>query len=382
MSVSSQKGSFLEHITIQDSFPIGPEQLEAAAKHTLPEEVFGHIRSGAGGEETLRKNRAAFEQYSIIPRCLSNVSQVDTSIRILGKEYAFPFMVAPIGHLKMVHEEPDFAIANVAASMNIPYIQSTVTARSIEEVSEAVPEGPKWFQLYWSSNDAISYSMAERAEKAGYEAIVVTVDTVMLGWREDDMRYQYSPLKKGYGKANYVQDPAFQKGLKEGQNEIDSIIENLHHPHLHWDNIAELHQRTNLPIFLKGILHSEDAKQAIEAGIDGIIVSNHGGRQMDGIIPSLEALPAIRKAVGPDFPLLFDSGIRRGADVIKALALGADAILLGRPYAYALALQGESGVQKIFANLAQEVSVSMALSGAKTVEEVKQLTLKGSDYSL
>ncbi|MGX8790475.1 alpha-hydroxy-acid oxidizing protein [Oceanobacillus oncorhynchi] len=376
MTTSSKKGSFLEHITIQDSFPTGTAQLEAAAKHALPAEVFGHIRSGAGGEETLRKNREAFEKYSIIPRFLRNVSEVDTSIRILGKEYASPLMVAPIGHLKMVHEEPDFAIANVAASMNIPYIQSTVTARSIEEVSEAVPHGPKWFQLYWSNNDAISYSMAERAEKAGYEAIVVTVDTMILGWREDDMRHQYSPLKKGYGKANYVQDPAFQEGLKDGQDEVESIIENLHHPSLHWDNITALRQRTKLPIFLKGILHPEDAKQAIKAGIDGIIVSNHGGRQMDGIIPSLEALPAIREAVGPDFPLLLDSGIRRGADVIKALALGADAILFGRPYTYALALQGEAGVQKIFANLAQEVAVSMALSGAKTIEEVKQLTLK------
>ncbi|GAA0319665.1 lactate 2-monooxygenase [Oceanobacillus oncorhynchi subsp. oncorhynchi] len=376
MTTSSKKGSFLEHITIQDSFPIGTVQLEAAAKHALPAEVFGHIRSGAGGEETLRKNREAFEKYSIVPRFLRNVSEVDTSIRILGKEYASPLMVAPIGHLKMVHEEPDFAVANVAASMNIPYIQSTVTARSIEEVSEAVPHGPKWFQLYWSHNDAISYSMAERAEKAGYEAIVVTVDTMILGWREDDMRHQYSPLKKGYGKANYVQDPAFQEGLKDGQDEIESIIENLHHPSLHWDNITELRQRTKLPIFLKGILHPEDAKQAINAGIDGIIVSNHGGRQMDGIIPSLEALPAIREAVGPDFPLLLDSGIRRGADVIKALALGADAILFGRPYTYALALQGEAGVQKIFANLAQEVAVSMALSGAKSIEEVKQLTLK------
>ncbi|MFD1412713.1 alpha-hydroxy-acid oxidizing protein [Oceanobacillus jeddahense] len=375
----SKEGSFLEHITIQDSFPIGAAQLEAAAKQALPEEIFGHIRSGAGGEETLRKNRAAFEKYSIIPRFLRNVSEVDTSIRILGKEYASPLMVAPIGHLKMVHDEPDFAIANVAASMNIPYIQSTVTARSIEEISEAVPQGPKWFQLYWSNNDAISYSMAERAEKAGYEAIVVTVDTMILGWREDDMRYQYSPLKKGYGKANYVQDPAFQSSLKDGQDEIGSIIENLHHPSLHWDNIAELRKRTKLPIFLKGILHPEDAKQAINAGIDGIIVSNHGGRQMDGVISSLEALSAVRKAVGPDFPLLFDSGVRRGADVIKALALGADAILFGRPYTYALALQGEEGVQKVFANLAQEVAVSMALSGAKTIEEVKQLTLKVAD---
>ncbi|WP_152655972.1 alpha-hydroxy-acid oxidizing protein [Oceanobacillus sp. CFH 90083] len=379
MVTSSKDGSFLEHITIQDSFPIGVEQLEAAAKHALPEEVFSHIRSGAGGEETLRKNRAEFKKYSIIPRFLRNVSEVDTSICILGNEYAYPFMVAPIGHLKMVHEEPDFAIANAAASINIPYIQSTVTSRSMEEISKAVPHGPKWFQLYWSKNDAISYSMAKRAENAGYEAIVVTVDTTILGWREDDMRHQYSPLKKGYGKANYVQDPVFQESLKKDQDEIASIIENLHHPHLHWNNIAELRQRTKLPIFLKGILHPEDAKQAIKAGISGIVVSNHGGRQMDGTISSLEALPAIRKAVGSDFPLLFDSGIRRGADVIKALALGADAILLGRPYAYALALQGETGVQRIFANLAQDISVSMALSGARTVKEVKQLTLKVAD---
>ncbi|GIO23364.1 alpha-hydroxy-acid oxidizing protein [Oceanobacillus sp. J11TS1] len=378
MSTPKQEGSFLEHITIQDSFPIGTASLEEAARNTLPEEVFSHVHSGAGGQETLRKNRKAFEKYSIVPRFLNNVSIVDTSIRIFGKEYAYPFMVAPIGHLKMVHEEPDYAVANVAASMNIPYIQSTVTARSIEEISEAVPKGPKWFQLYWSSNAAISYSMVDRAEKAGYEAIVVTVDTVMLGWREEDMRHRYSPLKKGYGKANYVQDPAFQKGLKDGQDAIDSIIENLHHPHLVWDNLAELRQHTKLPIFLKGILHPEDAKQAIKSGMDGIIVSNHGGRQMDGIIPSLEALPSIRETVGRDFPLLFDSGIRRGVDVIKALALGADAVLLGRPYVYALALQGEAGVQKLFANLVQEISVSMTLSGAKNIQEVKQLTLKNS----
>lgn len=330
MTTTKPKDAFITNLETTETFPFRVEELEAKAKEKMSKNAFGYTRSGGGGEETLRKNTASFEKYSILPQYLNDVSNVDTSIELFGHTYRHPFLLAPIGMLKTTHEEAELAVAKAAAKLDVPYIQSTVSSYAIEEVAEVSEGSPKWFQLYWSNNENISFNMVKRAEEAGYQAIVLTIDTTMFGWREEDMTNRFSPLKAGYGKANYITDSAFLSTLKQDDEAsvVEEILQNIYHPKLSWKHVAELKKRTSLPVLLKGILHPTDARLAIENGVDGIIVSNHGGRQLDGVISSIDALPAVVEEVGGEVPILIDSGIRRGADVVKALALGADAVLL------------------------------------------------------
>ena len=330
----------LKSIEASKHYPINFNELEAAAKQALEPGPFGYIRSSAGGEETYRKNTDSFYKYSIIPRFLTDVSTLNTEVTILGHTYPHPLFIAPVGVNKIAHEDGELAVSKAAAKLEFPYIQSTVSSYSIEEIAAETKGSSKWFQLYWSSQQKeVSFSMVRRAEAAGYKAIVLTVDTTMLGWREEDIRNQYSPLKRGFGQGNYVSDPVFMSALNDHSQEtiVHKIIENIYHPTLNWTNISELREHTTLPILIKGILHPEDAKLAVEKGIDGIIVSNHGGRQLDGVIASIDALPAVVQAVNGRIPILFDSGIRRGSDAVKALALGATAVCIGRPVIWGLA---------------------------------------------
>jgi lactate 2-monooxygenase len=371
----------LQNIDPTESFPISFEELEAAAKEKMSTGAFGYIHSGASGEETLRKNVSSFSKFSIVPRFLNDVSTLDTSVKLFGRTYPYPLLIAPVGVQKIAHEDGEIGTAKAAATIGIPFIQSTVSSYSIEKIADATGDSPKWFQLYWSSaNEEIGFSMVKRAEEAGYEAIVLTIDTVMLGWRENDVRNHYSPLKLGFGKANYETDPVFLTSIPT--NDFDSIIQgiqdNIYHPTLSWAHVADLRKRTSLPILLKGILHPEDAKLAIENGVDGIIVSNHGGRQLDGVISSIDALPAIVEAVGGKIPVLLDSGVRRGTDVVKALALGADAVLIGRPFVYGLAVDGQRGVEKVLENILQEMKVSISLSGIRNLKDIRNLTITSS----
>lgn len=371
----------LKNITAQAPFPICFADLEKAVAEKIEAGPFGYIRSGAGGEQTLRNNRTAFEKYSIVPRFLNDVSNVDTSVHLFGKTYPTPLLFAPVGMNGMVHDEGELAVARAAQFLNIPYIQSTVSTFALEEVAQAAPSATKWFQLYWSTNEEIAFSMAARAEEAGFEAIVLTVDTVMLGWREEDVRNQFSPLKLGYARGNYMNDPVFTATLPDDSFEsyVQGVLQNVFHPTLNWEHVRELKKRTNLPILLKGILHSEDAKHAIDNGIDGIIVSNHGGRQLDGVIGSLDALPAIVKVVNGQIPIILDSGVYRGMDALKALALGANAVAIGRPFVYGLALEGQQGVEKVMTNLYDELKVSIALAGATSVKGLRNITLVKQD---
>lgn len=371
----------LKNITAQAPFPICFADLEKAVAEKIEAGPFGYIRSGAGGEQTLRNNRAAFEKYSIVPRFLNDVSNVDTSVHLFGKTYPTPLLFAPVGMNGMVHDEGELAVARAAQFLNIPYIQSTVSTFALEEVAQAAPSATKWFQLYWSTNEEIAFSMAARAEGAGFEAIVLTVDTVMLGWREEDVRNQFSPLKLGYARGNYMNDPVFTATLPDDSFEsyVQGVLQNVFHPTLNWKHVRELKKRTNLPILLKGILHPEDAKHAIDNGIDGIIVSNHGGRQLDGVIGSLDALPAIVKVVNGQIPIILDSGVYRGMDALKALALGANAVAIGRPFVYGLALEGQQGVEKVMTNLYDELKVSIALAGATSVKGLRNITLVKQD---
>ncbi len=371
----------LKNITAQAPFPICFADLEKAVAEKIEAGPYGYIRSGAGGEQTLRNNRAAFEKYSIVPRFLNDVSNVDTSVHLFGKTYPTPLLFAPVGMNGMVHDEGELAVARAAQFLNIPYIQRTVSTFALEEVAQAAPSATKWFQLYWSTNEEIAFSMAARAEEAGFEAIVLTVDTVMLGWREEDVRNQFSPLKLGYARGNYMNDPVFTASLPDDSFEsyVQGVLQNVFHPKLNWEHVRELKKRTNIPILLKGILHPEDAKLAIDNGINGIIVSNHGGRQLDGVIGSLEALPAIAKVVNGQIPIILDSGVYRGMDALKALSLGADAVAIGRPFVYGLALEGQQGVEKVMTNLYDELKVSIALAGATSVKGLRNITLVKQD---
>ncbi|WP_449538545.1 alpha-hydroxy acid oxidase [Ferdinandcohnia sp. Marseille-Q9671] len=380
MTTSKVKDAYIGKIVNEEYFPVSYEELEQVAQKNMSVGGFGYVRSGAGGEETLRKNLDSFSKYSLVPRVLRNVSNVDTSINLFGKTYPYPFLLAPVGMQKLAHEEGELATSKAAATFKVPFVLSTVASYSIEDVAAVSGDSPKWFQLYWSNNKEVSFNMVKRAEAAGYEAIVLTVDTVMLGWREEDMKNRFSPLKLGYGKANYEQDPVFLASLDSRDQEsiVQGILDNVFHPTLDWNHIAELKEHTTLPILLKGILSPEDARLAVDQGVDGIIVSNHGGRQLDGVIAAIDALPLIVEEIKGDIPVLFDSGIRRGSDVVKALALGAEAVFIGRPFVYGLAAAGKAGVEKVIGNYIQDTKVSIALAGASSIKDLPTIKLRKS----
>ncbi len=353
-------------------YPLFTAEWEERAREILPAGPFGFLQSGAGDEVTLGQNREAFSEYDILPRVLRDVSNVDTSIKLFGQSQSMPVMLAPVGFQGIFHSQMELGTVKAAAAAGIPFVASTVTSASLEEIAAAEPDAVKWFQLYWSKNRDLTASMAKRAEKAGYKAIVVTVDTGLLGWRKRDYRNGYSPLKLLKGAANYINDPVFQELVPELTEEHirEAILENIHHPNLTWDDLLFLREQTSLPIVVKGILHPADAKQAVALGMDAIVVSNHGGRQLDSAIASLCALPAIAKTVNGAVPVLMDGGVRSGADVFKAIALGADSVLIGRPYVYGLAAGGQAGVSRVIEDLRTELQLTYALSGVARTKDI------------
>jgi lactate 2-monooxygenase len=342
--------------------------LEEKAREILSPAAYDYVAGGAGGEDTLRANREALNRWRIVPRMLRDVSSRDLTIQLLGTRLPTPVILAPIGVQGIIHSEAELATACAAASLGLPFVLSTMSSNPIEDVANCAGNALRWFQLYWGKNPQLTASMAQRAERAGYQALVVTLDTSMLGWRERDLRHAYLPFLHGQGLANYFSDPVFRALLSQPpeQNPVAAIQlwGNLFsNTALTWSDIPFLRQHTRLPILLKGILHPVDAARALEAGVDGLIVSNHGGRQVDGAIGALDALPAVVKEINGSIPVLFDSGIRRGADVFKALALGAKAVLFGRPFVWGLAVAGEQGVRDVILNLLADLDLTLALSG-------------------
>ncbi|GKU84534.1 alpha-hydroxy acid oxidase [Niallia sp. NCCP-28] len=352
--------------------PIFIEEWEEKAKEKMEKGPFDYIRSGAGDEETLRLNRSVFQKWSILPRVLRDVSLSSTKVTLYGNQLSFPLLLSPVGYQGLADKDGEKAAARAAAKAGIPYIASTVSTYSLEEIASAAPEGNNWFQLYWSQNREVSASMVKRAEKAGFRAIVVTVDTGVLGWRKSDYKNGFVPLMECLGDANYRNDPAFQKSVQEWNDEniVAAIMNNILHPDLNWEDVLFLREHTTLPIILKGILHPKDAKKAVDLGFDGIIISNHGGRQLDGAISSLDALQLVASVVNKQIPLIMDGGIRSGADMYKAIALGADAVAIGRPFIYGLAVSGELGVSSIINNLQKEFELTLALSGEVSVQDI------------
>ncbi len=391
------------------SVPVDCLLLEQAAAKKLSPESFAYIAGGAGGERTMAMNTGDFARWRIMPRMLRNVESRDTSIGIFDHRIPVPVFLAPVGVLGMAHPEADLAVARAAARYGIPYIFSNQASVPMEICSEAMGPAPRFFQLYWSRSDELVISFLQRAEASGCSGIVLTLDTTMLGWRTRDLDLAFLPFLKGMGIAQYTSDPVFQKLLDDpddspgaaspltlsaigtliaaNRNLPGSFWRNLRsgrglkavrtftriysRPNLSWTDLPFLRKHTQLPIILKGILHPDDAKKALDYGVDAIYVSNHGGRQVDGAISSIEALPRIVEAVRGKAPVLFDSGVRGGADVFKALALGATAVGIGRPYCYALALAGQRGVEEFIENLSADFELTMALAGCKNVDEIR-----------
>jgi lactate 2-monooxygenase len=354
--------------------PVAWDALERAAEEAISDASADYIYATAGTGDTYAANRQAFARRRIVPRMLRDVTERDLSVELFGETYPAPVLLAPIGVQTAAHDDGECGTARAAATVGLPMIISTASDTPIEEIAAAAPGAPRWFQLYWPSNDELARSFVDRAEKAGCSAIVVTVDNYVPGWKPRDIQRAELPFIKGVGTAQFFSDPVFRAGLEKPPEEdlgaaVGHYLGAFVNPSLNWNDLDRLRSWTSLPILLKGILHPDDAREARERGVDGIVVSNHGGRQVDGAIASLDALPEIA-TVAEEMAVLIDSGIRSGADAVKALALGADAVLLGRPYIWGLALGGEAGVEEILRRFLAELDLTMALSGQATVSEL------------
>jgi lactate 2-monooxygenase len=362
------------------ALPLAAEELEQKAREVLTPEAYTYVAGGAGAEDTIRANREAFRRWRIVPRFLRDVARRDLSVPVLARRFPAPLLLAPIGVQSMLHAEAELAVARAARSVGIPLVLSTVSSVPLEAVAEALGDVPHWFQLYWPKDPDLAVSLLCRAERAGYSAIVVTLDTYLLGWRERDLQLGWLPFLHGQGLANYLSDPVFRAALAVPPEDdplpaIGHFFQVVTNPALTWKDLAFLRRQTRLPVLLKGILHPEDARKAVDAGVEGVIVSNHGGRQVDGAVAALDALPAVVEAVGGRAEVLFDSGIRRGADIFKAVALGARCMLLGRPYCYGLALGGEAGVREMLRNLLADLELTLGLAGCASFAEVSRANL-------
>jgi isopentenyl diphosphate isomerase/L-lactate dehydrogenase-like FMN-dependent dehydrogenase len=364
------------------TLPMAWAELEERARESLDERAVAYIFGGAGSEDTMRANLEAFRRWRIVPRVLrQDLSVRDLSVELLGTRMPAPVLLAPVGVQTLLHEQGERASARAAAALGLPFITSTASATPLEAIAEANGDASRWFQLYWPNDDELAASLVRRAEAAGYSAIVLTVDNYVPGWKPRDLQQAYAPFLEGVGIAQYLSDPVFRSGLQKAPEDdigaaVGRFLEVFANPGLTWERLEWLRSATSMPIVLKGILHPDDAAEARERGVDGIVVSNHGGRQIDGAIASLDALPPIVDAAGEEMAVLLDSGIRSGADVFKALALGADAVLLGRPYLWGLALDGQSGVEAVLRSLLAELDLTMALSGLTRVEEIDRGVLR------
>ena len=382
--------------------PTNAEALERLAERAMTPQAWAYVAGGAGSGSTMRANRDAFARWRIVPRVLRDVSTRDLSIELLGVRLASPFLLAPVGVLEMAHADADLAVARAARSVGVPMILSNQASVPMEECARALGDSTRWFQLYWSTSNDLVASFVRRAEACGCSAIVLTLDTTMLGWRTRDLDLAWLPFLRGMGIAQYTSDPVFRAQLAEtpgapamrpkaGLSSLVALMQLMRHarrarlstrnmraavqrfsatysrPSLTWPDLGLLRGMTKLPLVLKGIQHPADARRAVEERVDAIVVSNHGGRQVDGAVGCLDALPGVVQAVQGRIPVLFDSGVRTGADAFKALALGATAVLVGRPFVYGLAIAGESGVRETMQNLTAELDLTVGLAGETSV---------------
>jgi lactate 2-monooxygenase len=371
------------YVSGQAEWPIAHEDWEQQARETLDEGAFGYIAGGAGAELTIEANREAFERFRLRPRMLSANVERDLSVEVLGTRSKAPFLLAPIGVLAIAHGDGELAVARASATTGVPLILSSAASSSIEQVAEELGDVARWFQLYWTSDRDVVASLVDRAAASGYGALVVTLDTLLLGWRPRDLKNAYLPFLSGEGCAQFFSDPVFRSRLAAPPEEDQlgaaaMMLASFSNLALSWDDLAWLRGRTELPLLVKGILRGDDAARARDCGVDGVIVSNHGGRQVDGAVATLDAYLEVREELGTDATVLVDGGVRTGSDVLKALALGADAVLLGRPYAYGLAVGGQAGVEAVVRQLMAETDITLALLGAHSARELDRSWIAAS----
>ena len=402
--------------------PVAARRLQKAARKALNARSYAYVAGGAGGEATQRANRAAFDKWAVVPRVLRDVSSRDASIELFGRRLPAPLLLGPVGALELVHDDADLAVARAAAATGVPMVFSNQASYSMEDCAAAMGDSPRWFQLYWSTSDDLVESLVGRAEAAGCDAIAVTLDTTMLGWRPRDLDLGHLPFALGKGIAQYTSDPVFRRLVEERvaaagapapadpaasakrdrqplptpaavralvgmarawpgslranlrsplpRAAVETFLGIYSRPSITWADLAWLRQKTRLPILLKGVLHPDDARRALDEGVDGLVVSTHGGRQVDRSIAALDALPEVVGAVAGRAPVLLDSGIRSGADVFTAVALGATAVLLGRPFAWGLALGGEAGVRQVISDVIGEFELTLGLTGHTAVDQL------------
>jgi lactate 2-monooxygenase len=411
-ALDRQRSIYLKGMSgARPSIPFHSIALREAARQQMSSTAWAYIDGGAGNEETITANSAAFSRHAIRPRMMRPNGTADHSGSLFGRSLAFPLLLAPIGALDLVCRGADRMVARAAGELGVPMIFSNQAGVSMEACAAAMGDGPRWMQLYWSKSDELVLSFVRRAEACGCQAIVLTVDTTLLGWRSRDLSLGYLPFLRGLGIAQYVSDPVFLRLLQKGEGRatagapkpgvtlttIANLLEGKRNypggfwknlfskapleavrlfisiysnPALSWEKLVWLRGQTSLPILIKGILRPDDALQAVASGADGIIISNHGGRQVDGALSTLDALVPIRAALPKPFPLLLDSGIRSGSDMFKALALGADAVLLGRPYVYGLAIGRQRGVRDVIMNILNDFELTARLAGCRNLSEI------------
>ncbi len=395
---------------LRPKVPTDASKLEERARKKMRREAFAYVAAGAGTGDSVAGNRRALGRWRIVPRVLRDVSERDMSVELFGRRHSTPFLLAPIGVLELAHRDADRAVAGAARDTGVGMVLSSQASTPMEDVSAILGDGPRWFQLYWSTSNDLVESFVSRAERCGAEAIVVTLDTTMLGWRPYDLDLGFLPFLRGWGIAQYTSDPVFRRliaeepaatpgdqepkptlkalrtliqlaraypdgfisGLRSGlaRAAVQNFVQIYSRPSLTWDDLPFLRERTKLPILLKGVLHPDDARRAVDEGMDGLVVSNHGGRQVDGSIATVEALPGVVEAVDGRVPVILDSGVRSGADIFRALALGANAVLLGRPYVYGLGIAGQTGVEEVIRNFIADFDLTMGLAGCRSVGEI------------
>jgi lactate 2-monooxygenase len=385
--VASQFGGYQNEIYLQGladrlpPFTTDATRLEGLAKEALEPGPFGYVAGGAGAGATVRANREAFDRWRIVPRMLTDATSRDLSATVVGTAMPAPVLLAPVGVQSIVHPDGELATARAAKELGLTMVLSTASSTTIEDVASANGDGSRWYQLYWPNDNDVTISILQRAKAAGFSTLMVTLDTWTLAWRPNDLDQAYLPFIRAVGTAIPFSDPAFRAKLDKTPEEDPNMailqwIPMFTGTDRRWDQLPFLREHWDGPIVLKGIQHVDDARRAADAGMDGIVVSNHGGRQVDGAVAALDVLPEIAAAVGDRLDVLFDSGIRTGADVVKALALGAKAVLLGRPYVYGLALGGEAGVRHTLRGILADLDLTVGLSGNRTLADLTADTVR------
>ena len=363
------------------TMPMSYAELERRAAQAMPPSVVSYVAGGAGDEATQRANVDAFGRWGLAPRMLVGAKERDLSVELFGTRWPAPLFLSPVGVIGICAQDGhgDLAAARAAARTGVPMVTSTLMADPLEDLAPELGNTPGFFQLYTPNDRDLAASLVQRAEAAGFSGIVVTLDTWITGWRPRDLSTANFPQLRGLCLANYFSDPVFRSRLdkppEEDPRSAVMLWAQVFGNSLTWDDLAWLRSLTKLPLILKGIMHPDDACRAIDGGVDGIYCSNHGGRQANGGLPALDCLAEVVDAAAGT-PVLFDSGVRSGADVVKALALGATAVGVGRPYAWGLALGGEDGVVHVLRTILAEADLIMAVDGYPTLADLTRESLR------